>query len=291
MKHLITNTTTNHNSMTTAPWNKGTGLIKNFKEEKIARFCIAFVMCVLSIIASANVATAEATVTVSWLGLPTVQFPNGVPLSGTATYSDRCSASTPNNATAPAELIYSGDVGYEFLFWDNQGTIVWPASPAGSSTEAQICPGSTNGQAIAWYMPVCISSADCSGPPCAVTLSCTVTTLAYNLYYHEFRASGDGTPIEGVAPNSPEVWASGGTTVNTSYSAEAITANSSLYGTMTKYGGGEFLYWEQLPKGNPGTPAGLVYNAPKDFYGYAIAFYLTIPPPPPPPHCKGTTCT
>jgi len=249
---------------------------------------IAFVICALAIVASASVATAQS-VTVSWLGLPTAASPNGVPLSGTATYSDPCSASTPNNATAPPQLMYSSDTAYQFLFWDNQGTIVWPA-PADASTEVQICPGSTNGTAIAWYMPYCTIAADCSGS-CVASLSCAVTTLAYNTYYHEFLASGKGTPIGSVAPNSPVVWTSGNTWVNTSYSAEAITANSTLYGPMTKYGGGEFLYWEQLPKANPGTPAGLVYNAPEDFDGYVIAFYLTIPPPPPPPHCHPTTCT
>jgi hypothetical protein len=285
MKSTTANTLFDHDSLTAAPRNNGTGLTKNSKDKRMKRFCIVFVMGVLAVIVGASVANAQ--VTVNSLSLPTSAYPAGAPIpggiDGTVGIGDPCQSFSAFNQPLPNET-----VGYELLFWDNQGTIVWPTSGS-STTTVEVCPGSTKGLATAWYEQVCVPGQACNGS-CTLSLSCSVTTLAFNTYSDEFLANGDGTPIASVAPNSPEVW-TGGTTVNTSYSAEAITVNSSLYGTMTKYGGGEFLYWEQMPKTNPGTPPGLVYNAPIDFDGYVVAFYLTIPPPPPPPHCHGTLCT
>jgi hypothetical protein len=143
--------------------------------------------------------------------------------------------------------------GYQFLFWDNQGTIEWTPT-------VEICVGSANTTATAWYEPV-------GGGSCAST-GCTISTLAFSIDHDEFLETG--TPIAMVSPNSPEVWIPGTTSVNTQDAPEAVSAFSAL--AFPPYAAEPFRFWQVLGA-TTDTPIGIVYNAPQGVPGYIAAFY------------------
>jgi hypothetical protein len=143
--------------------------------------------------------------------------------------------------------------GYQFLFWDNQGTIAWTQT-------VEICVGSGNTTATAWYEPV-------GGGPCGPE-GCAITTFAFSTDHDEFLATG--TPIAMVSPNSPEIWKSGTTSVITQDAPEAVSAFSVL--AFPPYAAEPFRFWQVLGA-TADTPIGIVYNAPQGSTGYIAAFY------------------
>jgi hypothetical protein len=147
--------------------------------------------------------------------------------------------------------------GYQFLFWDNQGTIAWTQT-------VEICVGSGNTTATAWYEPVG------PGGPCGPE-GCSISTLAFSIDHDEFL--GTGTPIAMVSPNSPEVWKPGTTSVITQDAPEAVSALSAL--AFPPYAAEPFRFWQVLDAttATTATPIGIVYNAPQGSAGYVGAFY------------------
>lgn len=275
MKTTTANTPLNRNSLTTAAWMNRGGWLHNFttrlrfeplaigrathrgpKAGKMKRFLIFFAMCFLAVIPEVGVANAAA-VTV---------FEKTI--DGTILSMHVATACEPED-TADT---YSG---YQFLFWDNQGTISW-------NQTVSICPGSTDTVATAWYLPT-------GSGPCPPT-GCTyyVTTLAFSVDHNEFLASGTppnivfGTPIQLVEPNSPPTPAWTGSpsnTVNTEV-AESISATSALAfpdpssPTAPPFAAEPFRYWQQVfPPTKTPTPIGVVYHATQNTSAYVIAFY------------------
>jgi hypothetical protein len=143
--------------------------------------------------------------------------------------------------------------GYKFLFWDNQGTIAWTPT-------VEICVGSGNTTATAWYVPL-------GGGPCGPE-GCAITTFAFSIDHDEFLATG--TPIAMVSPNSPEVWPPGTTSVITQDAPEAVSAFSVL--AFPPYAAEPFRFWQVLGA-TTDTPIGIVYNAAQGSSGYIAAFY------------------
>jgi hypothetical protein len=98
--------------------------------------------------------------------------------------------------------------------------------------------------------------------------SCAISTFAYSTDYHEFLASG--TPIALVTPNSPVAWASGSTTVNTTYAVESISAKSAL--AFPPHSAEPFRFWQVMGT-TVETPIGVVYQASRDSTAWVVAFY------------------
>jgi len=144
---------------------------------------------------------------------------------------------------------------YQFLFWDNQGKIEW-------SQNISICVGSGDTNATAWYVPT-----GGSGGGCPDT-GCYITTFAFSTDHDEILAKG--TPITMVSPNSPEVWVTGSSTVNTADGPESVSAFSSL--AFPKHAAEPFRYWQQLGTSTETIP-GIVYHATQNSTAWAIAFY------------------
>jgi len=153
-----------------------------------------------------------------------------------------------DNATANT---YSG---YEFLFWDNQGTISF-------NSTVSICAGSGSTVATAWYV------ATGGGGNCPPT--CFVTTFAFSIDHDEFLPKG--TAIALVTPNAPPTpaWAAPSTTVNTT-GPESISAQSSL--AFPPYAAEPFRFWQQLGT-TAETPIGVVLSATKNDTNWFVAFY------------------
>jgi len=143
---------------------------------------------------------------------------------------------------------------YKFLFWDNQGAISW-------SKKVDICVGSGDTTATAWYIPIG------GGGPCPDT-GCYITTFAFSMDHDEILK--DGTPITLVNPDSPEVWASGSSTVITADGPEDVSAFSAL--AFPSHKAEPFRYWQELGT-SIDTPIGIVYNATQNSTAWVIAFY------------------
>ena len=159
----------------------------------INKICISFAICMLALIAGAGVAHA-GEVTVNYQVIP-----DGPILSNNVVTS--CTPETADTYT-----------GYQFEFWDNQGTISW-------NTAVTVCPGSGNTVATAWYVAT-------GGGKCPKT-GCFVTTYAFSIDHGVFLT--DGTAIALVNPNAPPkpAWTTPSTTVNTR-GPESISAESAL---------------------------------------------------------------
>jgi hypothetical protein len=142
---------------------------------------------------------------------------------------------------------------YEFLFWDNQGSIVW-------TKKVDICVGSGDTTATAWYLPI-------GGGPCPDT-GCYMSTFAFSMDHDEVLT--DGTPIALVSPNSPVVWTSGSQSVLTAGGPENLSAFSAL--AFPSHKAEPFRYWQQLGTSIE-TPPGIVYEAAQNSTAIVIAFY------------------
>jgi hypothetical protein len=207
------------------------------KMKTLNKISISFAICILAVIASVGVANA-GEVTVNYQ-----VFPSGPTLdSNVITGCDTATANT-----------YAG---YDFLFWDNQGTLSWTST-------VSICPGSGNTVATAWYLAT-------GGGPCPPS-GCYVTTYAFSIDHDEVLTPG--TPIALVVPNSPIAWTGPpsntvNTTVNTS-EPESISALSSL--AFPPYAAEPFRYWQQLNA--PESPIGVVYQASENLPALVVAFY------------------
>jgi hypothetical protein len=201
----------------------------------INKICISFAVCILAVISGVGIANAQQ-VTVNYQVLP-----DGAILSNNVVTS--CTPETADSYT-----------GYEFVFWDNQGTISW-------NTSLTVCPGSGNTIATAWYLAT-------GGGKCPET-GCFVTTFAFSIDHGVFLTPG--TPVALVSPNAPPdpAWASPSPTVNTS-GPEAISAESSLM--FPPYPAEPFRYWQQLGTTTQ-TPIGVVFNATLQDPAYVVAFY------------------
>lgn len=195
----------------------------------------SFAVCVLALIASVGVAHA-AQVTVNYEVMPSGPVFDSNVITG-------CDTATAN--------AYSG---YEFLFWDNQGTISF-------SSTVTICPGSGSTVATAWYLE--------TGDGACPAAGCFVSTFAFSIDHDEFLTKG--TPIALVSPNSPPspAWRSPSTTVNTS-GPESISAASAL--AFPPHAAEPFRFWQQLGTATK-TPIGVVYTATQNSTAYVVAFY------------------
>ena len=199
------------------------------------KICIFFAMSTLVVIAGLGMANAQQ-VTVTYQ-----VFPSGAVL-------DTNVITSCDNATADSFP------GYTFLFWDNQGAnINW-------SPTVTICPGLTNTVATAWYQ------AKGGGGTCPP--GCALTTFAFSIDNNVVL--NNGTAISYVTPNSPVVWTSPSTSVDTDYSAESISALSAL--AFPPYAAEPFRYWQQLQTQTQ-TPIGVVYQASQDSTAWVVAFY------------------
>jgi hypothetical protein len=198
---------------------------------------ISFAICILAVVAGAGIANAQQVLVSS---LP---FPSGPPFDTNIIVG--C-----DNATAPPIA------GYQFLFWDNQGTISW-------NSTVTICSGSGDTVANAWYLYI---GGGGSCPP-----DCFVTTYAFSIDHNLVigEGAGAGTPIALVAPNSPIAWTTPSTTVLTN-SAESISAESTL--AFPPYAAEPFRFWQVLNTTKE-TPIGIVYNAPLHDTSWVVAFY------------------
>ncbi len=203
---------------------------------------ISFAVCILAVIVGVGVANAQQ-VTVTYQPFPTgAAFDTNVITS--------C-----DNATATSYP------GYDFLFWNNQGTIVWTSA-------VDICPGSGNTVATAWYLPTGGGNGPC--PPAG----CSLTTWAYSIDHNLIIGpyAGAGTPIALVTPNSPVAWPGAPSTSVLTNQAESVSAQSSL--AFPPYAAEPFRWWQQLPVSGE-TPIGIVYDAAQNTVSdtLAIAFY------------------
>ena len=201
----------------------------------INKICISFAVCILAAIAGVGVAHA-GEVTVNYQVIP----------DGSILSNNVVTSCTPESADT-----YTG---YQFEFWDNQGTISW-------NTSVTVCPGSGNTVATAWYVAT-------GGGKCPKT-GCFVTTFAFSIDHGVFLT--DGTPIALVNPNAPPkpAWTTPSTTVNTR-GPESISAESAL--AFPPYAAEPFRYWQQLGT-TIETPIGVVFNATKKDTAYVVAFY------------------
>lgn len=198
------------------------------------RICISFAIYVLTVIAGLGVANA-GQVTVNYQ-----VFPSGPVLDSNVITG--CDTATANTYT-----------GYEFLFWDAQAAISW-------SPTVTICPGSGKTVATAWYLA--------TGGPGTCPPGCAVSTFGFSIDHDEVLAKG--TPITLVTPNSPVVWTSPNTWVDTDYSSESISAKSAL--AFPPYKAEPFRYWQELPP-TMQTPIGVVYQAAQNSTAWVVAFY------------------
>ncbi len=206
------------------------------------KICTSFAIGILAVIASVGIANAgEVTVTYQ-------PFPSGAAFD-TNTISS-CDAATANSYA-----------GYDFLFWDNQGTIVWTSS-------VTICPGSGNTVATAWYLPTGGGNGPC--PPAGCSLTTWAFSIDHNLVIGPY--AGAGTPIALVTPNSPVAWTGAPSTSVLTNQAESVSAQSAL--AFSPYASEPFRWWQQLPVLGE-TPIGIVYDAAQNTVSdtYAIAFY------------------
>jgi hypothetical protein len=143
---------------------------------------------------------------------------------------------------------------YQFLFWDNQGAIVW-------TKKVDICVGSGDTTATAWY----VATGGGGGCPEA---GCYISTFAFSIDHDEFLAKG--TAISMVSPDSPSVWTTGSSSVITADGPESVSAFSSL--AFGKYKAEPFRYWQQLGASTETTP-GIVYHASQNSTAWVVAFY------------------
>ncbi|MFY9905810.1 MAG: hypothetical protein WAK62_11730 [Terriglobales bacterium] len=205
------------------------------------KICSSFAIGILAVIASVGIANA-GEVTVSYQ-----PFPSGAPFD-TNTISS-CDSATANSYA-----------GYEFLFWDNQGTIVWTSS-------VSICPGSGNTVATAWYLPT-------GGGGVCPPAGCSLTTWAFSIDHNLVIGpeAGSGTPIALVTPNSPVAWSGAPSTSVLTNQTESVSAQSAL--AFSTYAAEPFRWWQQLPV-SAETPVGIVYTAAQNTVSdtLAIAFY------------------
>lgn len=205
------------------------------------KICSSFAIGILAVIASVGIANA-GEVTVSYQ-----PFPSGAPFD-TNTISS-CDSATANSYA-----------GYEFLFWDNQGTIVWTLS-------VSICPGSGNTVATAWYLPT-------GGGGVCPPAGCSLTTWAFSIDHNLVIGpeAGSGTPIALVTPNSPVAWSGAPSTLVLTNQTESVSAQSAL--AFSTYAAEPFRWWQQLPV-SAETPVGIVYTAAQNTVSdtLAIAFY------------------
>ncbi len=205
------------------------------------KICSSFAIGILAIIASVGIANA-GEVTVSYQ-----PFPSGAAFDTNIISS--CDSATANSYA-----------GYEFLFWDNQGTIVWTLS-------VSICPGSGNTVATAWYLP---TGGDGVCPPAG----CSLTTWAFSIDHNLVIGpeAGSGTPIALVTPNSPVAWPGAPSTSVLTNQTESVSAQSAL--AFSPYAAEPFRWWQQLPA-SVETPIGVVYTAAQNTVSdtLAIAFY------------------
>lgn len=205
------------------------------------KICTSFAIGILAVIASVGIANAgEVTVTYQ-------PFPTGAAFD-TNTISS-CDAAT---ATSYPD--------YVFLFWDNQGTIVW-------TSNVNICPGSGNTVATAWYM---YTGGGGSCPRAGCSLQTYAFSIDHNLVIGPY--AGAGTPIALVTPNSPVAWTGAPSTTVLTNQAESVSAQSAL--AFPPYAAEPFRWWQQLLVTGE-TPIGIVYNAAQNNLSgtYAIAFY------------------
>jgi hypothetical protein len=203
---------------------------------------ISFATCILAVIAGLGVANAQK-VTVSYQ-----PFPSGAAFDTNVITS--CDAAT---ATSYPD--------YDFLFWNNQGTIVWTSS-------VTICPGSGNTVATAWYLYTGGGGGPCPQP------GCYLTTWAFSIDHNVVigPGAGAGTPIALVAPNSHEAWTGSPSDTVLTNQAESVSAQSAL--PFPPYAAEPFRYWQQLLT-SAETPIGIVYDAAQNTVSgtYAVAFY------------------
>jgi hypothetical protein len=200
---------------------------------------ISLAICILVFVSGTGIANAQQVLVSS---LP---FPSGAPFDTNVIVG--C-----DNATAPPIA------GYQFLFWDNQGTISW-------NTTVSICSGSGDTVANAWYLDIS------GGGPCPPT-GCYVQTYAFSTDHNLVigPGAGAGTPIALVAPNSPVAWTTPSTTVLTNHAAENISAESAL--AFPPYAAEPFRFWQVLNTTTE-TPIGIVYNATVNDTAWVVAFY------------------
>ena len=208
--------------------------------------CIFFAKVILAVISGVGVANAGKVTVTSQL-LP----------SGAIIGLNVMAACGPATADAIP--------GYQFEFWDNQGTISW-------SPTVNICnTGTTETVATAWYLGPLTGV---PGGACPAS-GCYITTLAFSTDHNVFLT--DGTPILSVSPNSPVAWTSPGTTVLTNNLAgENVSAKPTLAFSpglsLPAYPAEPFRYWQQLGAATP-TPIGKVYQATYNLTSWVIAFY------------------
>jgi hypothetical protein len=202
---------------------------------KTNKTALYFAIGILAVIASAGVANA-AKVTVNYK-----TFPTGPTLDSTVVTTG-CVTSTAD--TFP---------DYQFLFWDDQGAIVW-------SPTVSICVGSRNTVANAWYVHT-------GGGPCPPT-GCYVATFAFSIDHNEVLQNG--TPIALVTPNSPVAWTGSPSTSVLTNNAESISAASAL--AFPHHASEPFRYWQELGT-SAETPIGIVYQAAQNSTAWVIAFY------------------
>ena len=224
----------------------GSDLAQPSRTSKLRRIGLTLACGAMMALGLAGIANAQVNVT--YQSFPTPANPTGQVLNGNK-ISSGCESSIADT--------YSG---YEFLFWDNQGTISF-------NSTVDICVGSTSGVATAWYIE---TGGGGSCPP-----TCYLTTLAFSIDHNELLVSSTdplvfGTPISLVTPNSPVVWAAPSNTVNTIYGPESISAASAL--AFPPYSAEPFRFWQQLGTSTE-TPIGGVYQATQNSTAWVIAFY------------------
>jgi hypothetical protein len=211
-------------------------------EDKEMKVLNNFRMIMTMFILTTSLAARAAEVTVNFQTVPWQTSPPKSTTLDTNVIGAGC-----ENATADT---FSG---YQFLFWDNQGTIAFTPT-------VEICVGSSNSTATAWYEAT-------GGGPCAAT-GCAISTFAFSIDHDEFLEAG--TAIALVSPDSPEVWTPGSTSVITQDGPEAVSAFSTL--AFPPYAAEPFRFWQVLGTTTE-TPIGIVYNAAQGSSAYVAAFY------------------
>jgi hypothetical protein len=204
-------------------------MVKSLTNSSVFFAVIIPLSALFTIIAGADVANADATVT--YVTVPTGK-PVPVPIPGFTLTGAGC-IDAPG-LTADATVPGPDSTTFQFAFWNLNGKLNFNPTVA-------FCWGATNTFATAWYVQEGL------GGPCIPTSTSTtcVQTFAYSLRHNEFLANG--TAIESVVPDGT-AWTSPSTTVLTNVN-EAITAKAEI---NFPQGPEPFFYWTQLsPSLNP----------------------------------------
>ncbi len=158
---------------------------------------------------------------------------------------------------------------YEFMFWDVNSILITTEKAKFTAPSAV-----SSFKAIAWYLPVCVDAATCTGGG-----PTSVTTWAFSLTSNKVLS---GTPIGSVAPAS--AWTPPSTSVSTSAAVD-ITGLGCL-GSCTATSWTVFSSWFVF--GGSGTlTSALDLKVPAGESPYAIAFYRQGTHTPIPTPCPG----